>query len=232
MRSKPETARTHIYRHLLDFPVEDQILDEVLSTPGRSVLDVGTGATGRSAQKAADRGAVVTSIEVNPAAIAEFGARPGMGLAAADLLALPLRDSTFDVVQVALHGFDYVLTPADRAAALAEVRRVLAPGGTLIFNGFNPVGLSLSPSGFRSRDMLKARLKYVGSGRFLRPTLIDVNGLELHQATVKSITTATERAGFRRRSVRNLSGSTNTPWIVGLLSSAPYYVFERADKSG
>jgi SAM-dependent methyltransferase len=227
MSSMAETARTHIYRHVLDFAVEDQILTEVLSAPGRMVLDVGTGATGRSALKAAGRGAIVTSIELNPAAVAEFGARPGIGLAAADLLALPLADAVFDVVQVALHGLDYVLTQSQRAKALAEIRRVLRPGGVLVFNGFNPLGLSLSPSGFRSVPMLKARLKYLGSGRFLRPTLIDDNGLELHQGTVRAITTETEEAGFRRRSVRNLSGTVTTPWIVALLSGAPYYVFER-----
>ncbi len=222
-----ETASTHVYRHLLDFAVEDQILDELLATPGRMVLDVGTGATGRSALKAVGRGAIVTSIEVNPTAIAEFGSRPGIGLAAADLLALPLADAVFDVVQVALHGLDYILTESDRAIAFAEIRRVLRTDGVLVFNGFNPLGLSLSPAGFRSVPMLKARMKYVGTGRFLRPTLIDDNGLELHQGTVRAITSETETAGFCRRSVRNLSGTMTTPWMVALLSSAPYYVFER-----
>ncbi len=232
MRSMPETARTHIYRHVLDFAVEDQILDELLAQPGRAVLDVGTGATGRSALKAVTRDAIVTSIEINPAALAEFGAHSGMGLAAADLLSLPLADRSFDVVQVALHGFDYVLSAQDRARALAEIRRVLRPGGSLVFNAFNPMGLSLSPGGFRSAPMLKARMKYLGSGRFVRATLIDYNGLELHQATVRAVTAETEKAGFHRRSVRNLSGSTSQPWVVALLSSAPYYVFERSGPSG
>jgi hypothetical protein len=47
MPSKPETAQTHIYRHILDFPVADVVPDEVLSTPGQAVLDVGTGTNGR-----------------------------------------------------------------------------------------------------------------------------------------------------------------------------------------
>ena len=180
--SMAETARTHVYRHLVDYAVEDQILDELLTTPGLTVLDVGTGATGRSALNAVERGAIVTSIEINPQAIAEFGPRAGIGLAAADLLALPLVEGTFDVVQIALHGFDYLLSADDRARALSEIRRILRPGGALVFNGFNPVGLGLSPSGFRSWPMFRARLRYVGSGRFLRSTRIDDNGLELCHA--------------------------------------------------
>lgn len=225
-----ETARSHVYRHLIDYPVEDQILDEVLADPGRRVLDVGTGATGRSARKAHQRGAVVTSVEVNQEAVAEFGRTPdraGLGLVGGDLLRLPFTTGAFDVVQVALHGFDYVLDPTDRTAALSELHRVLRSGGTLVFNAFNPVGMVLSPSGFRSLPMLKARLKYVASGRFARPALIDVNGLELHQATVRAVTAETERAGFVRRSVRNLGGSSDNPWLVGLLSTAPYFVFDR-----
>lgn len=226
-----ETALTHIYRHLLDYPVEDRILDEVLSVAGLRVLDVGTGATGRSATKAQARGAVVTSVEINQTAIAEFGrtpARDGLGLAAADLLRLPFAEGVFDVVQVALHGFDYVIEPAHRATALVELRRVLRPGGSLVFNAFNPIGMALSPSGFRSLPMLKARLAYLASGRFARSTLIDVNGLELHQGTVRAVTAETEQVGFIRRSVRNLSGSTDNPWLVGLLSTAPYFVFVRS----
>lgn len=225
-----ETALTHVYRHLLDYAAEDQILDEVLATAGLRLLDVGTGATARSAMKASARGAVVTSVEINQTAIAEAGRiaeHRGVGLVAGDVLRLPFGDGVFEVVQVALHGLDYVLEPTDRATALGELRRVLRPGGTLIFNAFNPIGMALSPSGFGSIPKLGARLRFVASGRVFRPTLIDVNGLELHQGTVRAITAETERAGFARRSVRNLSGSTTNPRLVGLLSTAPYYVFER-----
>ena len=93
--SGPLTAKTHIYRHRLDFPVE-RILLEKYVTPGTKTLDVGTGATGRSALLAASLGAEVTSIEVNPAAIAEFGQsderREAFNLPPRTFLMLPFRE--------------------------------------------------------------------------------------------------------------------------------------------
>lgn len=224
----PETATTHVYRHIIDYAVEDQILQELVS-PGTSVLDIGTGATGRSALKAQGQGAVITSIEINIDAILEFGESPDraqMGLAAADLLELPFADSSFDVVQVALHGFDYILGCADRIKGLQEMRRVVKPGGHVVFNGFNPIGLTLAPSGYK-RAMWKSQFKYLASRRFLQPTMIDFNGLELNQAPVRVITNQAAMAGLRRLSVRNLSGSTSDPRKVALFSKAPYYVFQR-----
>lgn len=224
----PETATSHVYRHIIDYAVEDQILSELVS-PQTTVLDIGTGATGRSALKANARGAVVTSIEINIEAVLEFGETPDrkdLGLAAADLLRLPFADASFDVVQVALHGFDYVLECADRIQGLREMRRVVKPGGNVVFNGFNPVGLTLAPSGYK-RAMWKAQFKYLTSRRFLKPTMIDFNGLELNQASVRVITNQAAIAGLERISVRNLSGSTSDPRKVGLFSKAPYYVFRR-----
>ena len=65
------------------------------------------------------------------------------------------------------------------------------------------------------------------SRRFLKPTMIDFNGLELNQASVRVITNQAAIAGLERISVRNLSGSTSDPRKVGLFSKAPYYVFRR-----
>ncbi len=223
-----ETATTHVYRHIINYAVEDQILSELVSA-GTTVLDIGTGATGRSALKASERGAVVTSVEINIEAIGEFGETPDrkdLGLAAADLLRLPFADASFDVVQVALHGFDYILGCADRIQGLNEMRRVVKPGGHVVFNAFNPIGLTLAPSGYK-RAMWKAQFKYLASRRFLQPTMIDYNGLELNQAPVRVVTNQAAIAGLERVSVRNLSGSTSDPRKVALFSKAPYYVFRR-----
>lgn len=81
-----------MFRHTVDLPAEHSILAELLDPKSR-VLDVGTGATGRTAFLAESHGvASVTSIDINTRAIVEFakdheGAQ--IRLAAADIVALP-----------------------------------------------------------------------------------------------------------------------------------------------
>jgi SAM-dependent methyltransferase len=53
-------------------------------------------------------------------------------LAAADLRALPFPDGTFAAVVCADNSLPHLVDPSDLAAGLAEIARVLRPGGTLV----------------------------------------------------------------------------------------------------
>lgn len=221
-------AHEHVYRHRPVLPVEERLIDRHVG-PGDRVLDVGTAATGRSATMLRDTGAEVHSIEINPEAIAEFattGDRDRIHLATADMIELPYATGAFDVVMIGLHGSDYLLDRVVRRRAFAEAARVLRPGGRLIFNAFNPAGLALSPSGLTSRAFLKVRLRYLLGLGFARRTMVDVNGLRLHQAHPRRIVREVVGAApFRLLTITNQSGSSTSPLLVGLLASAPYYVF-------
>lgn len=107
--------------------------------PGVSVIDVGAGA-GRHSFEAYRRGADITAFDMSEsdmAAVATmFEAMAAEGQAGesarakavvGDALALPYDDGTFDVV-IASEILEHV--PADDAA-IAELVRVLKPGGTL-----------------------------------------------------------------------------------------------------
>lgn len=102
---------------------------------GRRVLDVGSGAGLGTAELVAAGAASVVGIEKRPEALALAGAAAADGSAVtprwlrADLeRGLPLADASVDVV-VALEVLEHVRA---QSALVAELRRVLAPGGVAV----------------------------------------------------------------------------------------------------
>lgn len=221
-------AKNHIYRHEVHVPAEEIIFSEFIQ-PGMNVLDVGCAATGRSARLLREFDCHVYSIEINEEAILEFGRRDdsgGIALAAADMTRLPFVDGFFDVVLIAFHGMDYLLSEQIRQRALGELGRVLGQEGKLIFNAFNRWGLIFTPMGLFSPAYLKVRAKHILKGAFLKQTFTDINRLELHQASPSSIIREVKRTtGLDLIYATNQSGRTRNLPLLSVLASAPYYVF-------
>jgi SAM-dependent methyltransferase len=95
------------------------------------VLDVGCGAAGHVGRFVADRGVRVVGVDLSERSVA-LAARlnPAMPFVAADARALPVRSGACAAV-VAFYALIY--EGADgTAAVLAELRRVLRPGGALL----------------------------------------------------------------------------------------------------
>ena len=97
--------------------------DWLVPRPGERFLDVGCG-PGASLRWLEDRGAAAVGVDVSEAWRRACAVRP---VVQADARALPFRTGTFDGALL-MHVFAHL---ADVAAALAEIRRVLAPGGRL-----------------------------------------------------------------------------------------------------
>lgn len=97
----------------------------------RTVLELAAGTGIVTRELVALPGAAVTATDLNEAMVA-FGARavPGAAWERADAQALPYDDARFDLV---VCQFGVMFLP-DRPAAYAEARRVLTPGGRLLFN--------------------------------------------------------------------------------------------------
>jgi SAM-dependent methyltransferase len=99
---------------------------------GERVVDIGCGPGYLAAEMAEVVGDSGFVLGVDPSesmlALAARRALPGMELEEGDALSLPAEDASFDAA-VSTQVYEYV---ADIAAALAEVRRVLRPGGRVL----------------------------------------------------------------------------------------------------
>jgi demethylmenaquinone methyltransferase/2-methoxy-6-polyprenyl-1,4-benzoquinol methylase len=113
-----------------------RIADLTGAGPGTRALDLACG-TGDIALAVAARGARVVGLDITHRMVqlAQLKARPGPRprFVTGDMMALPFRDESFDVVTT---GYGIRNVP-EISAAVAEMRRVLKPGGTLLSLDFN-----------------------------------------------------------------------------------------------
>lgn len=137
----PITIYEDVFVPALMAPCAERLVDLAAPQPGDRVLDIacGTGIVARTAASRLGSNGRVTGLDAAPAmvdAARRLADRAGLHIDwhVGRAEALPLADATFDLVfcQAALMFFD------DRATALAEMRRVLAPGGRVaiaVFQG-------------------------------------------------------------------------------------------------
>lgn len=101
--------------------------------PGECVLDIAAG-TGTSSEPFADAGIDVVPADFSLGMLRQGNRRrPDLAFTAADALALPFADGSFDVVTMSF-GLRNV---ADTGAALEEFHRVTKPGGRLVICEFS-----------------------------------------------------------------------------------------------
>ena len=156
---------------------------EKLSSPGDRVLEVGCGA-GLMAVELARRGRRVTGLEVSEVILERARERAadvdGVELMRVEGTGLPFPDASFDFaysIEVLEH-----LHEADGAAHIAEVARVLRPGGRYWF---------LTPSPWESTAI---------DERFGVEVEVDAD-VHLKEWTYGELKPVLERAGFRRARV-------------------------------
>lgn len=165
------------------------LVDDVDISPGARALDVGSGA-GVTLELLADRGVVAIGVDYG-AVLANQAARCAP-TAVGDGEALPFGTGSFDLVTM-----ECVLSALpDKPAALREVRRVLAPGGTLVLSDMTVLRPLPEPL-----DSLLAWVACAGgalSGSEYRE-LLAAHGFEVRRSEDHSASVADFVAKARRR---------------------------------
>lgn len=118
------------------FPREEKLFDQYPPADGL-VLDLGCG-VGRTTTVLDEQGADVVGVDISEEAIGRARHHfPDLEFQIGDAAALSFRDETFEYVLFLRMGLDYTHPEVQRHTALAEIHRVLKPGGWFAFSSRN-----------------------------------------------------------------------------------------------
>src|SRR5258706_7272698 len=116
-------------------PYATDVATRLVSRSPATVLEIaaGTGVVTRALASALPEGTSIVATDLNQPMLdqaAKVGTKRPVQWRQADAMQLPFADASFDTVAC---QFGVMFFP-DRGAAFAEARRVLRPGGALLFN--------------------------------------------------------------------------------------------------
>jgi SAM-dependent methyltransferase len=146
---------------------------------GQRILEIGAGAGQCARWLMRHTGATVVASDLSAGMLrvgSEVSARTGVAppLVQCDGLALPFDDRSFDTVFTAYGVVPFV---ADSAAVMAEVARVLRPGGRFVFSTTHPIRWAFpddpSEAGLTARLSYFDRTPYVESDPSGRATYVE-----------------------------------------------------------
>ncbi len=135
---------------------EERLIVSHFPRPPARVLDLGCGA-GRTTIGLAQLGYAPVGIDLAEALLESARSRfPTLDFRHMDATQLRFPEGSFEAALFSFNGLDCIHPLASRAACLAEVFRVLRPGGTFLLSSHNAVGAAFSGGFFYARGYRNA----------------------------------------------------------------------------
>ena len=153
---------------------------------GDLVLDLACGA-GRHLAALASRGARVVGFDLSLPLLRAAQRRTHGGLVRGDMRALSFRSGSFDLVANLFTSFGYFERDDDHRAVLAEVARVLRPGGRFVLDFLNATAVR--------RGLVRRDSRQVGGRRVVQERRLSDDG----RFVVKTIALEGEGRHFMER---------------------------------
>jgi SAM-dependent methyltransferase len=146
----PETAAHYAALEYLT-PCERLLFDTYIE-PGSSILDLGVGG-GRTTPYLANRASRYVGVDYAGAMVRACQAKfPDLEFVVADASDLSaFASSSFDAIVFSFNGIDYVQPEQSRRKCFEHVRRILKPGGVVIFSSHNARAVLVRAGWNRSR---------------------------------------------------------------------------------
>ena len=137
--SIPKLYETHLVPLIFE-PYAQDLATRLASRAPATVLEIaaGTGVLTRAMALSLPEGTSIVATDLNQPMLemaAAVGTRRAVEWRAADAMQLPFDDASFDAV---VCQFGVMFFP-DKSKAFAEARRVLRPGGTILFNAWDRI---------------------------------------------------------------------------------------------
>ena len=211
---------------------EEVLIQRYFRIPGARVVDLGCG-YGRTTVPLQQKGFRVLGLDVVPRMIEEARrSHPDVGWALGSATDLPLPDESVDYVLFSANGLDCIHPLLRRERALAEIRRVLRPGGCAVYSSHNWAAQIVSSAYHPTRRrQLWRNLRH---GRF-RPGYLRIaqgeGELVLYYGTPAAEVRRLRRLGFRSVALHagkispRLEGRSML--LTAMFDAWPHYVAHR-----
>jgi SAM-dependent methyltransferase len=222
-------------------PAETYLFDKYVK-PGVDVVDLGVGG-GRTTPFLAKTARRYLGIDYSEAMVAACRSKfPQLDFVCADACDLScVDDDSFDVAVFSFNGVDWIPSDEGRRRCLAELRRILRPGGVVILSSHNAEVLVATPdlrgakgarylwrlayAAYRSLGVMRrtvfSRAFYEGSGYIFDPTH---GGIHTHVSTPQSIARDAESAGLELVESVDYKMESDCKYLVGWY----YYVLRKS----